>query len=300
MDIEGHHSYLTQRIAGKHITIETLVEAGPRIVRLFLNGSEDNQLQELVDRKQSTPYGDYFIRGGHRLWHSPEAFPRTYIPDNTGVEVEVTNDGVCLTGPLEPQTGIRKYMDIQLLDDRPALIVEHRLQNDGVWPVEFAAWALTVLPLGGLAILPQPVGHFDSAGLLPNRNLVIWPYSSLRDDRLRLDDEFISIQAAPKLPPLKIGYMNRTGWIGYLRQGVFFVKHFKPQPEKRHVDFGCNVETFTNDQFIELETVGPLVKVEPGESLHHTEIWEFFRDVSGIENLQDFRDLAASLNLPTQ
>ena len=26
-----------------------------------------------------TPYGDFHFHGGHRLWHSPEAMPRTYI-----------------------------------------------------------------------------------------------------------------------------------------------------------------------------------------------------------------------------
>ena len=29
----------------------------------------------------STPYGDFYFHGGHRLWHAPEAMPRTYIPD---------------------------------------------------------------------------------------------------------------------------------------------------------------------------------------------------------------------------
>ena len=36
-----------------------------------------------------TPYGDFHFHGGHRLWHSPEAMPRTYIPD-TG-ELKITD-----------------------------------------------------------------------------------------------------------------------------------------------------------------------------------------------------------------
>ena len=60
----------------------------------------------------STPYGDYYFRGGHRIWHAPEAMPRTYIPDG---ELQITElpDGVLLESPTEPGTGIRKQIKLQ-------------------------------------------------------------------------------------------------------------------------------------------------------------------------------------------
>ena len=51
-------------------------------------------------------------------------------------------------------------------------------------------------------------------------------------------------------------------------------------------DFGCSFETFTNADFLELETLGPLATLAPGESLTHTERWTAFRGVQ-IERWDD-------------
>ena len=44
-------------------------------------------------------------------------------------------------------------------------------------------------------------------------------------------------------------------------------------------DLGCSFETFTNADFLELETLGPLATLEPGASLTHTERWAAHRGV---------------------
>ena len=105
--------------------------------------------------------------------------------------------------------------------------------------------------LGGLAVFPQTQGKLDDAGLLPNRNLVLWPYTQLSDPRLSLNDDYHFITADALTPPVKIGYLNRHGWLGYLVGGVFFVKHIEAQPSLPHPDFGCNTESYCNDRFIE-------------------------------------------------
>ena len=80
--------YPTRTLANEHIRLDYLTTAGPRIVRLSLAGSDDNLLAEVADIKIPTPYGDFYIFGGHRLWHSPEAFPRSYLPDNDAPAIE--------------------------------------------------------------------------------------------------------------------------------------------------------------------------------------------------------------------
>ena len=37
---------------------------------------------------------------------------------------------------------------------------------------------------------------------------------------------------------------------------------------------GCNAEAYTNDKHIELETLGPLVRLGVGEMAEHVEVWE--------------------------
>jgi hypothetical protein len=41
-------------------------------------------------------------------------------------------------------------------------------------------------------------------------------------------------------------------------------------------DNGCAFETFTNGHMCELETLSPLVKLAPGESIQHVEHWTLF------------------------
>jgi hypothetical protein len=163
--------------------------------------------------------------------------------------------------------------------------------------VELAAWAITQMPLGGMAIFPQQVGPLDATGLLPNRQLVLWPYSRWQDKRLLLNDDIILMRANPELPPLKIGYLNRTGWVGYLRNGVLLVKRIDPKPELRHVDFGCNIESYCNNAFIEIESLGPLTVVEPGQSSVLIETWEIYTGLDVPHNVQGARELIKHLRL---
>ena len=75
---------LPTRILGNGlISLEFLTGAGPRIVRFSAFGKEN--LFAGIPTSVGTPYGEFFFRGGHRLWHAPEALPRTYIPDDDGL-----------------------------------------------------------------------------------------------------------------------------------------------------------------------------------------------------------------------
>src|SRR5882724_5504614 len=42
---------------------------------------------------------------------------------------------------------------------------------------------------------------------------------------------------------------------------------------------GCSFETFTNNEFLEIETLGPMTKLLPGETVEHVAHWALFRNV---------------------
>ncbi len=291
------HGLPTRTIGNKHLRLEFLATAGPRIVRLFLAGSDENLLAEVPNLKLGTPYGDYFFRGGHRLWHAPEGFPRSYIPDNDGLTVGDLPDGVGLLGPTEVATGIRKSIEIHLSNDRPAVTLIHRLQNDGPEPVELAPWAITQLAMGGLAVLPLRAAPASNNGLLPDRHLALWPYTRWQDSRLCVQDEYVWVAAQPQPEACKVGTWNSRGWLGCLRAGVFFLKRFQPSASGPHPDRGCNAEVYVKDRFIELETLGPLCSLEPGQSAAHTETWELYADLDVPQMPDGIRSLIQSLEL---
>jgi len=235
---------------------------------------KSNMLADLSDFPAiPTPYGDFHFLGGHRLWHAPEAMPRTYIPD-TPVTVTELPDGVILGTQTEPGTGICKRIEIHLAQDKPSLTLTHTLVNDGLWTVELAPWTITQFRLGGTVILPMPVVNVDEAGLLHNRQFALWPYARIDDPRLSLGDEFIQFKADALLPPFKLGYFNSNGWMAYWLDGILFRKTFDVYMGHSHPDNNCNAEIYCNDQFVELESLAPLGKLNPGDMMIHKEVWE--------------------------
>lgn len=263
----------TLTLENPHLRVDVLSGVGPRIVRLIPAATGKNLLADAPDVTLEHAYGTYRLIGGHRLWHAPEAMPRTYIPDDAGLDVDEIPGGFALQGVVEPGTGIRKRMDVTLAEDSPALTVCHRLENHGLWPVRLAPWAVTALAFGGIAILPQPVGPADPDGLLPSRRLVLWPYTRWADPRLHVADDLICVEGRALTPPCKVGTFASAGWLGYLRDGVMLVKRVDVTPDADYPDMGCNAEVYSGDRFIEVESLGPLTVLEPGGAVTHEERW---------------------------
>lgn len=228
-----------------------------------------------------TSYGEFHFRGGHRLWHSPEAMPRTYIPDSD-VNVTEVSTGVILETQTEPGTDLRKKIEIHLAEDKPSVTLTHTLINDGLWTVELAPWAITQFRLGGTVLLPMPVGNVDEAGLLHNRQFALWPYASINDPRLSLGDEYILFKADALLPPFKLGYLNTHGWMAYWFDNVLFRKTFEVKIHGNYPDNNSNAELYCNDQFVELESLAPLGGLNPREKVVHQETWELFYDLQSL------------------
>jgi hypothetical protein len=255
-----------------------------RIVGLLPTG-KSNMMADLTHLPPiPTPYGDFHFRGGHRLWHAPEAMPRSYIPDVGEMAITDLPDGVLLETQTEPGTGIRKRIEIRLAADKPSATLIHTLINDGFWPVELAPWAITQFRLGGTVILPMPIGNADPAGLLHNRQLSLWPYARINDPRIMWGDSFILLKANATLPPFKIGYFNPHGWVAYWVDGILFRKSFEVHPGIPHPDNNCNAETYCNDQFVELESLAPLKTLNPGALMNHVETWDIFY---GLDSLSE-------------
>lgn len=266
-------------------------EFGPRIIRFgFIDG--ENEFAE-VDFSLAVPsYGTWRLHGGHRFWHAPEDMIRTYIPDDEPVLVEQHGSFIRVRQPLEPKTGISKELDIALAPDCASVTVAHRLQNHNLWPVELAPWALTAMRAGGTCILPLPRRRAPVPGELPGiSTLTLWQYSDMSDSRFSWGRHYIRIRHDREQDaPQKIGALVKDGWAAYLRQGNLFLKTFNYVEGANYPDRGCSVEVFFNDEFLELETLGPLTNLEPGASVEHRETWQLIRDISPVASDNDVRD----------
>jgi hypothetical protein len=267
-----YHGRPTRLLESPHMWVEALATAGPRLVRLGLAGSTENLLAETPNDGWDTPFGRYELFGGHRLWYAPEDPERGAVPDVEGLVVEDGPGSLCLTGRVEAPTGLVRSIAIELAPDRPALRLRHELCNAGDVPIELAPWSITQLPLGGTVVLPQPAARI-AHDVRPNRSLVLWPYTSWTDPRLGLHDGAVVVDAVAG-PDLKVGYFNDAGWIAYVRDRTTLVCRFAPAFGEPHPDLGCNVEMYSGPRYLELEVLGPLVKLAVGESTTLSERWE--------------------------
>jgi hypothetical protein len=261
-------------------TVEVVVPTsfGPRVARYGLVGQE-NVFGE-APGGSVTDLGEWKPRGGHRLWHAPEGMPRSYSPDNAPVEREVSGATILLRQAVEPKVGIQKTLAVTLDPSGTHVTVRHILTNRTSWPVELAAWAMSIMNGGGTAILPQEPYVDQPHNLLPVRPLVLWSYTDLSDPRFAIGPKYIRMRVmADRTEPQKIGIGNRQGWAAYHRGRTLFVKRFPYDEGARYPDFGSNCETYVKGSFVELESLGPLQRLEPGASTEYAEHWYLYSDV---------------------
>jgi hypothetical protein len=271
------HGHKIAAYENQFFRLECLAEGGPRIVRLIPAWMGENLFAEVPDLTLTAPTGEFHPYGGHRLWHAPESTSYSYIPDDSGTVVKQYEDGMRLQGPIEPVTSIRKTIAIQMSTSHPFIVVKHILENHGWASVRLSPWALTMMRPGGTAILPQQSGFLESE-VLPNRRFALWPYSRWNDERLKLGDDFIVVRSMPNQQPFKIGYFNPHGWLGYAFDDTLFVKRFGVRRNEEYPDFGTNAEVYTNHRFTEIESLGPLVELQPKREIVHTETWEVYKE----------------------
>jgi len=272
-------------LANEVISLLVTQSVGPRVISLRVGGGE-NIFAELPNFTLECPgKGDYHFYGGHRLWHSPEIPSRTYLPDDQPVEIESIDQGVLVTQHVELETGIQKKLKIQLNANQ--VEIEHLLINLGVWPVTCAPWAITQFKPGGVAILPQFTGLTADNPTLPNRMLTLWQYTDIKSPYITWDNEFVFVKAEMKDGALKLGFPNPCGWTAYWREKTLFVKRAPYTETLKYYDFGSSSECYCNSEFLELETLGPISNIQPGDTVSHKEIWEVFADVEWPEDIAE-------------
>ncbi|MDB6054547.1 MAG: hypothetical protein JWN25_2070 [Verrucomicrobiales bacterium] len=263
------------RLRNSEMELIATTDVGPRIIRLGFQNS-DNIFREVSDELGKTGGDQFRGYGGHRLWHAPEQMPRTYSPDNSSIESRMQGQTLILTQPTESSTGMQKQIEVTLDPSQNKVSVLHKIWNRGVWPVDTAPWALTVMQGPGKAFFPQE--NFLQA-LLPVRPMVMWGYTDMKDPRWNWGSRLITLRCDPKLNTAqKIGMMNTLGWAAYANKGGVFIKRFGFDPSATYPDWNCNNETYTNGEMLEVESLGPLKKLEVGECAQHLEEWYIFRD----------------------
>ena len=253
------------------------LDVGPRVLSYRTLPDGDNLFKRYDEQLGGQEETEWKIRGGHRFWIAPEDGDRTYGLDNGPVEHTVSvDDGNTVTfrHAAAAPYWLEKMLTLSLASKGSMLTVDHSVINRSPEPVSLAPWALTVMKTGGTEIIPQPPLGEHPRDLLPNRRMVVWAYTALDDPRWRFGRHLITLRQTADSLSTKIGLALAEGWAGYLHGQTFFFKTVTPpRVGESYPDDGCNFETYSNHEMLEIETLGPLVTLKPGESATHQERW---------------------------
>ncbi len=252
------------------------VDVGPRIVALTLpDGTGEGLLASLpglaIDVPDQPPFR---LVGGHRLWAAPEVPATTYLADDSPPDVSRAPGSVSFSDL--QVTGLRKTLRVTPTPD--SVVIDHILANEGTDATRVAPWAITMLTPGGEAWLPRFMGRSDPGGFQANGSLVLWPYTRFDDARLVPGDPVTRVLAiAGSEGRVKVGLQGRPGWAAYRRGDALLVKRVAWLEGESYPDLDASVQCYSCGDFIEVETLGPLITLAPGDSTTHRETWTLAR-----------------------
>lgn len=269
------------------------LDVGPRVISYCLPGGV-NVMKNYDSQMGGTGEAEWQIRGGHRFWLAPEDLTRTYFPDNRPVKYEeIGAHAARIIAPPEEEYGVQKTMELRLGSKGTRVEVVLKATNTGKQPTELAPWGPTVLAPGGVEIIPlppkkphplHPKNAKSPADYAPNQELILWPYFDFADTRWTFGSRYIFLRQDVNKGPTKIGLAHRMGWVAYFNSGVLFVKRFDYREGAVYPDRGTRYQTFSYQEMLEMETVGELVTLNPGESAGLKESWELHGGVPAVQS----------------
>jgi hypothetical protein len=257
-------------------------DVGPRLIRYGFVGGQ-NLFKEYSSDIGKSGESTFRNRGGHRLWVGPEAppdSPITYAADNFPVHIKRRSATIEATPPLDREAGLQKQIIVKMAARGSGVEVLHRITNKNVWTIELAAWALSVMAPGGVGITGLPPRGTHPEVLAPTNPMVIWAFTDLSDRRWKFTRKYILLRQDRKVAsPQKIGLFNQHSFGAYYLRNELFLKRYEADPARAYPDMGACFEMFANAEVLELETLGPLTRLAPGETLEHVERWSLHKNV---------------------
>ncbi|KAJ55449.1 hypothetical protein ACMU_12185 [Actibacterium mucosum KCTC 23349] len=153
-----------------------------------------------------------------------------------------------------------------VLEDK-ALQITHRFVNETNRTRRLAPWAITaVAPSAGWGVVPWPAG--------PRRVLVINAEARVTDPILHHSEPglVLDFAAMPDAPFIKVGLDADCGWLACVGPDAGLRSEVAHQPGCHYPEGGGTVTMFRSGpmdgaEFAEIENVGPLQTLAPGEAM---------------------------------
>lgn len=246
------------------------LDFGLRIVHLSVAGMENLLYRQPADCSDGfcTEEG-WKLYGGHRLWLAPEC-KGCYYPDDQPVTWQTGSDGVKVVQQRDNWQQTEKTLLVTFREEGGVLLT-HGVHNVGAEPLEAALWSITTLEKGGTAYAPLLPAQMPKS--LCTRSMVFWNTTDPGDPRISFSGNQIVGRYMDIPDYFKMGAYIAQGTATFENLGQRFTMRFGAQDDAQYPDKGCNFELYMNRYFTELESLGPVSRLQPGESATHQELW---------------------------
>ena len=215
------------------------------------------------DKTWPSPEADWSIFTGRKSWRPPLAF------DGLPAAVQIKGSTLILSTPNDPFYGVRAHRQIQLHASKPVMTITTTYERIEGLPAKIGVWVITQLkePVGVFALLPKKSAFPDGYKLL----------SQVVPPSLKIEKSLLSLVRNPKTAH-KIGLDGDSLlWVGESHT----LRIDSPRVRNaEYPDQGSSAEIYTNPdplQYIELETLGPLRVMKPGDKIHRSNTYTLSR-----------------------
>jgi hypothetical protein len=197
-----------------------------------------------------------------------------------------------IIGPMEaemisqkdPVTGIQLFRRFKLSANDSYLEFTQIIKNVSNRITSCSHWSRTFVKGGGISLTP-----LAQNGRYPKGYLIYGPgnvmdYMPIQEPNIRVRDGILEITGTPSRP--KFVMDGDAGWLAYITtENQLFIKKYKVYPERVYGEMAASTTSvyYFMDQFCEVEPLGPMETLKPGEEASFTERW-FLLDYKYPEN----------------
>ena len=213
------------------------------------------------DKSWPAPEADWGLYTGRRDWHPPPAF------DAAPNDARIDGHDVVLLSPVDPFYGIQVRRRLHLDDREPKLTIATSYERVSGTPSKIGVWVITQFNHPQLVVIPKPEKSIFPEGFVS--------FSEGPWTNVVASHRFIQI-TRDIARPHKLGCdADELLWVG--ERTMCLVS--SPRVHGEYPDRGASAEVYTNPdpkEYVELEMLGPLSRMKPGDSIGRTSTYMLF------------------------
>ncbi len=261
------------RLRNRHVEVIAVGEIGRVMSFRLLDGENVFWEDRSLDGQRGSPESKEWTNfGGDKTWPAPEAewgrytgnklWRRPPAFDALPVRIHAEGATLVLTSPVDPFYGIRTVRRIALDPKAPVMTIETRYERVSGEPSKMGVWVISQFKHPVAVYFPAP-----TASAFPNGYYVFGdsPWAEVG----RMGD--LIVVTRDSRAPHKLGSeADRMLWVG---ENVMCLVSAPRRTGAEYPDRGASAEVYTNGDpktYVELETLGELALLKPGDSMRHT------------------------------